>query len=42
MYAAKIYKIMFGAPSDIDDEYKTFIDIINGWNGLFSEKYRIL
>lgn len=42
MYAAKIYKIMFGAPSDIDDEYKTFIDIINGWNGLFSEKYRIV
>ncbi|MBO5499329.1 MAG: hypothetical protein J5990_08035 [Bacteroidales bacterium] len=42
MYSAKVYKIMFGAPSDIKEEYEAFINIIHGWNNLHSERSGIV
>ncbi len=42
MYSAKVYKIMFGSPSDIIEEYKVFLDIIHRWNNLNSEKNEIV
>ncbi len=42
MFSAKVYKIMFGAPSDIKEEYNTFVDIVHGWNNLYSEKSEIV
>lgn len=42
MYNAKVYKIMFGSPSDIVDERDVFFDIVHGWNHLHSEKSGIV
>lgn len=42
MYNANVYKIMFGAPSDIKEEYNAFVDIVHKWNNLHSEKYGII
>lgn len=42
MYKATVYKIMFGAPSDIKDELEIFFEIIHRWNNLHSEKSGII
>jgi hypothetical protein len=42
MYNATVYKIMFGAPSDVIDEKNAFFSIIQGWNNLHSEKNGIV
>lgn len=42
MYNARVYKIMFGSPSDIVDERNIFFDIVHGWNHLNSEKSGIV
>lgn len=42
MYNAKVYKIMFGSPSDIIEERNVFFDIVHGWNNLHSEKNKIV
>lgn len=42
MYNAKVYKIMFGSPSDIVDERNIFFNIVHGWNHLHSEKNEIV
>lgn len=42
MYNAKVYKIMFGSPSDIVNERNVFFDIVHGWNHLHSEKSGIV
>lgn len=42
MYNARVYKIMFGSPSDIVDERNVFSDIVHGWNHLYSEKSGIV
>ena len=42
MYAASVYNIMIGAPSDIIDEIKIAFDAINEWNGINSERDKIV
>ncbi|MEG1502287.1 MAG: hypothetical protein RR063_07080 [Anaerovoracaceae bacterium] len=42
MYNATVYKIMFGAPSDIKEELEIFFDTAYGWNNLHSEKSKII
>lgn len=42
MYNARVYKIMFGSPSDITEEQKIFSEIVDGWNTIHSEKNGIM
>lgn len=42
MFNSTVYKIMFGSPSDIIEERNTFIEIVHGWNDLYSEKSHIV
>ena len=42
MYNARVYKIMFGSPSDIKEEQKIFFEIVYRWNTVHSEKNRIM
>lgn len=42
MYNARVYKIMFGSPSDITEEQKIFFEIVYGWNTIHSEKSGIM
>ncbi len=42
MYNAKVYHVMIGAPSDINDEIDIVRDVIYNWNDLNSERERII
>lgn len=42
MYNANVYKIMFGAPSDIKEEHDAFVEIVHEWNHLHSEEFGIV
>ncbi|MBR5603276.1 MAG: hypothetical protein IKW51_03585 [Bacteroidales bacterium] len=42
MYNASVYKIMFGVPSDIKEEYNAFVEVVHKWNHLHSEESGIV
>lgn len=42
MYQAKVYKIMIGAPSDIEEEIQIVSDVLIHWNNLYSEQNKIV
>lgn len=42
MYQAKVYKIMIGAPSDIEEEVQVASDVLKHWNDLHSDQNKIV
>lgn len=42
MYNARVYKIMFGSPSDIKEEQKIFFEIVYEWNTIHSERNGVM
>lgn len=42
MYSATIYQIMFGSPSDIEEEIQVAFQVLNHWNSLHSEQSKIV
>lgn len=42
MYPATVYQIMFGSPSDIEEEIQVAFQVLNHWNCLHSEQSKIV
>ncbi|MFR9627453.1 MAG: hypothetical protein SNJ31_06880 [Rikenellaceae bacterium] len=42
MYQANVYRIMFGSPSDIQEELSIFKEVIYGWNNLHSYNHKVI
>ena len=42
MYNAKVFHIMIGAPSDINEEVAIVKETVHNWNDLNSERERIV
>lgn len=40
MFQANVYKIMIGAPSDINEEVDIVMNVIYGWNSINAEKHK--
>ncbi len=42
MYPATVYQIMFGSPSDIEEEIQAAFQVLNYWNSLYSEQSKVV
>jgi len=42
MYSATVYQVMFGSPSDIEEEIQVAFQVLNHWNSLHSEQSKIV
>ena len=42
MFQADVYKVMIGAPSDIQEEINIAINAIYHWNHIHAEKQKIM